>query len=168
MLSFSTSWSARDLPSQYWESSCSRRLARCVQLLHQSGHKVLIFLEFLVHFCSLFLYIKVAKIIGDLSRHADSYAVGKDDFADGMSHFHRVHPLSAGEDELPCVVVDVHRKKPSVLARRFLADLGLPVIEVAFIHSDLPAEGSGGYVALKEGLILRPKCVYRFHTGPYL
>ena len=72
--------------------------------------------------------------------------------------------MSAGEDDLPCVVVDAHRKKPSVLARRFLADLVLPVIEVAFIHSDLPAEGPGGHVTLKEGLILRPKCVYRFHT----
>lgn len=104
-----------------------------------------------------FSIYKGSKIIGDLSRHADSYAVGKDDFADWMSHFHRVHPLSSGEDDLPCVIVDAHRKKPSVLARRFLADLGLPVIEVAFIHSDLPAEGSGGHVALKEGLILQPK-----------
>lgn len=39
-------------------------LALRVQLLHQSGHKVLVFLEFLVHFRSLFLHIKVAKIIG--------------------------------------------------------------------------------------------------------
>lgn len=39
-------------------------LALRVQLLHQSGHKVLIFLEFFVHFCSLFPDIKVAKIIG--------------------------------------------------------------------------------------------------------
>lgn len=113
-------------------------------------------------------YQLAEHLCGELSRQADSHAVGKDDFADGMSHFHRVHPLSAGEDDLPCVVVDAHRKKPSVLARRFLADLGLPVIEVAFIHSDLPAEGLGGHVALKEGLILRPKCVYRFDTIPYL
>lgn len=28
----------------------------------------------------------------------------------------------------------------------------LPVIEVAFIHSDLPAKGPGGHVALKECL----------------
>lgn len=104
------------------------------------------------------------RLCGDLSRQADSHAVGKDDFADGMSHFHRVHPLFAGEEDLPCVVVDAHRKKPSVLARRFLADLGLPAIEVAFIHSDLSAEGPGGHVALKEGLICRPECVYRFHT----
>ncbi len=41
-------------------------------------------------------------------------------------------------------------------------------IEVAFIHSDLPAEGLGGHVALKEGLILRPECICRFHTVPYL
>ena len=39
-------------------------LALRVQLLHQSGHKVLVFLEFLVHFCSLFLDIKVTKTIG--------------------------------------------------------------------------------------------------------
>ena len=103
-------------------------------------------------------------LCGDLSGQANSHDVGKDDFADGMSHFHRVHPLPADEDDLPCVVVDAHRKKPSVLARRFLSNLGLPVIEVAFIHSDLPAEGPVGHVALKEGLILRPKCVYRFHT----
>ncbi len=113
-------------------------------------------------------YQLAEHLCGDLSRQADSHAVGKDDFADWMSHFHRVHPLFSGEDDLPCVVVDAHRKKPSVLARRFLADLGLPVMEVAFIHSDLPAKGPGGHVALKEGLILRPKCVYRFHTVPYL
>lgn len=107
-------------------------------------------------------------LCGDLSAQADSHAVWKEDFADGMSHFHRVHPLSAGKDNLPCVVVDAHRKKPSVLAHRFLADLALPVIEVAFIHSDLLAEGPGGHVALKEGLILRLECVYRFHTVPYL
>ena len=84
-------------------------------------------------------YQLAEHLCGDLSRQADSHAVGKDDFADGMSHFHRVHPLFAGEEDIPCVVVDAHRKKPSVLARRFLADLGLPAIEVAFIHSDLPA-----------------------------
>lgn len=62
---------------------------------------------------------------GNLSRQADSHAVGKDDFADRMSHFHRVHPLSASKDDLLCVVVDAHRNKHSVLARRFLADLSL-------------------------------------------
>ena len=107
-------------------------------------------------------------LCGDLSRQANSHAVGKDDVADLMSHFHRVHPLSAGEYDLPCVVVDALRRKPSVLVRRFLANLGLPVIKVAFIHSDLSAEVPGRHIALKEGLILRPECVYRFHTVPYL
>ena len=60
--------------------------------------------------------------------------------------------------------VDTHGNKLSVPMRRFLANLGLPVVEVAFIHPGLSAEGTGGHVALKEGLILRPECVYRFHT----
>lgn len=51
----------------------------------------------------------------------------------------------------------------TILVRRFLADLDLPVVEVAFIHPDLSAEGMGGNVVLKEGLILRSKCVYLFH-----
>lgn len=93
-------------------------------------------------------YQRAERLGGDLSRQTDSHAVGKDDFADRMSHFHRVYPVSAGEDDLPCVVVDAHRKKPSVLVRRLLANLGLPVIEEAFIHSDLPAEGPGRHVAL--------------------
>lgn len=105
---------------------------------------------------------------GDLSRQADSHAVGKDDFADRMSHFHRVYPLSAGEDDLPCVVVDAHWKEITVPVRWLLADLGLPLIEVAFIHHYLSAEGPGGHVALKEGLIFRPECVYRFHTVLFL
>lgn len=67
------------------------------------------------------------------------------------------------KDDLPRVVADAHWKKLTILARRFLADLGLPVVEVAFIYPDLSAEGTGGHVALKEGLILRPECVYRFH-----
>lgn len=75
------------------------------------------------HPLSPYRYQLAERLYGDLSRQADSHAVGKDDFADGMSHFHRVHPLSAGEDDLPCVVVDAHRKKPSVLARRFLSTL---------------------------------------------
>lgn len=64
-----------------------------------------------------------------MTRQADSHAIGKDDFADGMSHFHRAHPLSAGEDDLPRVVVDAHGKELTIPVRRFLADLGLPVIE---------------------------------------
>lgn len=113
-------------------------------------------------------YQLAEHLCGDLSRQADSHAVGKDDFADRMSHFHRVHPLSAGEDDLPRMVVDAHCKELTVPVRRFLADLGLPVIEVAFFHPYLPAESTGGHVALKEGLILRPECVYRFHTIPNL
>ena len=120
------------------------------------------------HPLSPYRYQLAERLCEVLSGQADSHAVGKDDFADGMSHFHRVHPLFAGEEDLPCVVVDAHRKKPSVLARRFLADLGLPVIEVAFIHPDLSAEGPGRHVALKKGLICRPECVYRFHTVLYL
>ena len=118
------------------------------------------------HPLSPYRYQLAERLCGDLSRQADSHAVGKDDFADGMSHFHRVHPLSAGEDDLPRVIVNAHRKELAVLARRFLTDLGLPVIEVAFIHPHLSAEGPGGQVTLKKGLILRPECVYRFHTVP--
>lgn len=70
------------------------------------------------HPLSPYRYQLDERLCEDLSRQADSHTVGKDDFADGMSHFHRVHPLSAGEDDLPCVVVDAHRKKHSVLARR--------------------------------------------------
>lgn len=62
------------------------------------------------------------------------------------------------------MVVDAHWKELTVPVRCILADLGLPVIEVAFIHPDLSAEGPGGQVALKKGLILRPERVYRFHT----
>ena len=80
-----------------------------------------------------------------------------------MSHFHRTSSLSAGEDDLPRVVVDAHWKELTVPVRCLLADLGLPVIEVAFIHPDLSAEGPGRHVALKKGLICRPECVYRFH-----
>lgn len=117
---------------------------------------------------SPYRYQLAKRLCGDLSGQADSHAVGKDDLANGMSHFHRVHPLSAGEDDLPRMVVDAHWKELTVPVSRFLANLGLPVIEVAFFHPYLPAEGTGGHVALKEGLILRPKCVYRFHTVPYL
>ncbi len=103
-------------------------------------------------------------LCGDISRQADSHAVGKDDFSDGMSHFHRVHPLSAGKDNFPHVVVDAHWKELTIPVRCLLADLRLPVIEVAFIHPDLSAEGPDRHVALKKGLICRPECVYRFHT----
>ena len=120
------------------------------------------------HPLSPYRYQLTERLCGDLSGQADSHAVGKDDFANGMSHFHRARPLSAGEDDLPRVVVDAHRKELTVPVRRFLVDLGLPVIEVAFFHPYLPAEGTGGHVALKEGLILRPECIYRFHTVPYL
>ncbi len=115
------------------------------------------------HPLSPYRYQLAERLCEDLSRQADSHAVGKDDFADWMSHFHRVRPLSAGEDDLPRVVVDAHWKELTVPVRRFLADLGLPVIEVAFIHPDLSAEGPDGHVALKKGLICRSECVYRFH-----
>lgn len=120
------------------------------------------------HPLSPYRYQLAERLCGDLSGQADSHAVGKDDFADRMRHFHSIRPLSAGEDDLPRVVVDAHGNELAVLARRLLADLGLPVIEVAFIHPDLPTEGPGGQVALKKGLILRPECVYRFHTVLYL
>lgn len=120
------------------------------------------------HPLSSYHYQLAEHLRGDLTRQADSHSIGKDDFADRMRHFHRAHPLPSGEDDLTCVVVDAHGKKLSVLVRRFLADLGLPVVEVAFIHPDLSAEGTGGHVALKEGLILRPKCIYHFHTAPIL
>lgn len=64
--------------------------------------------------------------------------------------------------------VDAQGKELTVPVRRFLADLGLPVIEMAFIHPDLSAEGPGGQVALKKCLILRPECVSCFHTVSYL
>lgn len=69
-------------------------------------------------------YQLAEHLCGDLSGQADSHAVGKDDFADGMSHFHRVHPLSAGKDDLPRMVVDAHWKELTVPVSRFLADLG--------------------------------------------
>ena len=118
------------------------------------------------HLLSPYRYQLAERLGGDLSRQADSHAVGKDDFANGMSHFHRARPLSAGEDDLPRVVIDAHWRELTVPVRCFLAELGLPIIEVAFIHPDLSAEGPGGQVALKKGLILRPECVYRFHTVP--
>lgn len=93
-----------------------------------------------------------------------SHSIWKDNFADGISHFHRVHLVPAGEDDLSRVVIDAHWKKLTILVHRFLADLGLPVVEVAFLYSDLFAEGPGGHVALKKGLICRPECFYRFHT----
>ena len=120
------------------------------------------------HPLSPYRYQLAERLCGDLSGQADIHAVGKDDFADGMSYFHSTRPLSAGEDDLPRVVVDAHGKGLAVLARRLLADLGLPVVEVAFIHPDLSAEGPGRHVALKKGLILRPECVYCFHTVLYL
>ena len=48
------------------------------------------------HPLSPYHYQLAERMCGDLSRQADSHAVGKDDFADRMSHFHRVYPLSAG------------------------------------------------------------------------
>lgn len=119
------------------------------------------------HPLSPYRYQLAERLCGDFPGQADNHAVGKDDFADRMSHFHRVYPLSSGEDDLPCVVVDAHRKELTVPVRCLLADLGLPVIEVAFIHPYLSAEGSGRHVALKKGLICRPECVYRFHTVLY-
>lgn len=120
------------------------------------------------HPLSPYRYQLAERLCGDLSGQADSHAVGKDDFADGMSHLHRLHPLSAGEDDLPGVAVDAHGKELTVPVRFLLADLGLLIIEVAFIHPDLSAEGPGRHVALKKGLICRPECVYRFHTVLYL
>ena len=105
------------------------------------------------HPLSPYRYQLAERLCEVLSGQADSHAVEKDDFADGMSHLHRLHPLSAGEDDLPCVVVDAHGKELAVLARRLLADLGLPVVEVAFIHPYLSAEGPGRHVALKKGLM---------------
>lgn len=99
-------------------------------------------------------YQRAERLSGDLSRQADSHAVGKDDFAD--------------KDVLPCVVVDTHEKKLKDLAHRFLTNLGLLVIEVASIHPYLYAEGPGRQVALKKVLTLRSECVYRFHSVPYL
>lgn len=116
------------------------------------------------HPLSPYRYQLAELLCGDLSRQADSHTVGKDDFADWKSHFHRARPLSAGEDDLPRVVVDDHWKELTVPVRRFLVDLGLPVIEVAFSYSYLSAEGPGGHVDLNKGLICRPECVYRFHT----
>lgn len=120
------------------------------------------------HPLSPYRYQLAERLCEVLSGRADSHAVGKDDFADGMSHLHRLHPLSAGEDDLPCVVVDAHGKELTVPVRCLLADLGLLIIEVAFIHPDLSAEGPGRHVALKKGLTCRPECVYRFHTVLYL
>ena len=48
------------------------------------------------HPLSPYHYQLAERMCGDLSRQADSHDVGKDDFADRMSHFHRVYPLSAG------------------------------------------------------------------------
>lgn len=81
------------------------------------------------------------------------------------------HPLSSYRYQLAeRLRGDLSRQADShaILARRFLADLGLPVVEVASIHPDLSAEVPGGHVALKKGLICRPECVYRFHTVPIL
>ena len=117
------------------------------------------------------IYLKItrsARIFAKLLASISMARCGKDDFADGMSHLHRLHPLSADEDNLPCVVVDAHGKELTVPVRCLLADLGLLITEVAFIHPDLSAEGPGRHVALKKGLICRPECVYRFHTVLYL
>ena len=70
------------------------------------------------HPLSPYRYQLAERLCGDLSRQADSHAVGKDDFADRMSHFHRTCPLSAGEDDLPRVVVDAHWKELTVPVRR--------------------------------------------------
>lgn len=42
------------------------------------------------HPLSPYRYQLAERLCEDLSRQADSHAVGKDDFADWMSHFHRV------------------------------------------------------------------------------
>ena len=76
--------------------------------------------------------------------------------------------MSVGEDDLSCVVVDAHGEELTVPVRYLLADLGLPIIEVAFIHPYLSAESPDRHVALTKGLICRPECVYRFHTVLYL
>ena len=55
------------------------------------------------HPLSPYRYQLAERLCGDFSRQADSHAVGKDDFADRMSHFHSARPLSAGEDDLPPV-----------------------------------------------------------------
>lgn len=70
------------------------------------------------HPLSPYRYQLAECLCGDLSGQADSHAVGKDDFADRMSHFHRVYPLSAGEDALPHVVVDAHWKELTIPVRR--------------------------------------------------
>ena len=77
------------------------------------------------HPLSPYRYQLAERLCEVLSGRADSHAVEKDDFADGMSHLHRLHPLSAGEDDLPCVVVDAHGKELTVPVRCLLADLGL-------------------------------------------
>ena len=77
------------------------------------------------HPLSPYRYQLAERLCEVLSGRADSLAVEKDDFADGMSHLHRLHPLSAGEDDLPCVVVDAHGKEFTVPVRCLLADLGL-------------------------------------------
>lgn len=48
------------------------------------------------HPLSPYRYQLAERLCGDLSGQMDSRTVGKDDFADRMSHFHRVYPLSAG------------------------------------------------------------------------
>lgn len=48
------------------------------------------------HPLSPYRYQLAERLCGDLSGQMDSRAVGIDDFADRMSHFHRVYPLSAG------------------------------------------------------------------------
>lgn len=46
------------------------------------------------HPLSSYRYQLAERLGGDLSGQADSRAVGKDDFADRMSHFHSARPLS--------------------------------------------------------------------------
>ena len=52
--------------------------------------------------------------------------------------------------------------------RRFLANLGLPVIKIALLHHNLSAVSPCGHVALKKGLKFRFECVYRSHMVTYL
>ena len=58
--------------------------------------EVLAYVRQAEHPLSPYHYQLAERMCGDLSRQADSHAVGKDDFADRMSHFHRGYPLSAG------------------------------------------------------------------------
>lgn len=99
------------------------------------------------HPLSPYRYQLAERLRGDLARQTNSHAIGKDDFADGMRHSHRVHPTSASEDDFPGVVIDAHGKEFSVLARHLLADPGLPIVKMVFFHSNLATKGSTCHIA---------------------